>query len=326
MSLLVPSECDYEDAHAFPELESLYEEKLQGAVAKSPQEFPWRFEVVPGFFQQADPETDDLHFRYTETNMGRKKPWAQIQSELKELNATAPDNVCYKLIICARHGQGFHNYVVDKYGIDAWNEKWYNLGTDGEVVFGPDPMLTDLGIAQAKENNQAWTSEVREHGAPIPSKFYASPLQRSCWTSVYTWEGLRPSDKHPLIIEKMRETIGQNLCDKRSTKTVIEERFSRYGFETEAGFAEEDPLHNPRREAAEELALRVNSVCQQLFDEDWDNAAGKVDKTKAAENSIISTTTHAGTIRSFIVVFGHRRFTLSTGGMIPVVVKATRRG
>ena len=270
MSLLIPSECDYEDAHSLPELESKYGAKLQAATEGTPDAFRWTFEVVPGFFQQADPETDDLKFRYTESNMGRKKPWAEIESELAELNSKAPENVCYKLLICARHGQGFHNYIVDKYGMDAWNEKWYNLGTDGEVQYGPDPMLTDLGIAQAKENHDAWTREVQEHGAPIPSKFYVSPLQRSCWTCVHTWAGLRPEEKRPMIVEKMRETIGQNLCDKRSSKTVIESRFGQYGFFTEPGFAEEDPLFTEKRELPEDLALRVNSVCQGLFEEEWD--------------------------------------------------------
>ncbi|KAM9915025.1 hypothetical protein OXX69_000054 [Metschnikowia pulcherrima] len=324
MSLLIPSECDFLDAHSVPHLESAYQDNLQKASKENPEQFRWKFETVPGFFKQADPETDDSVFRYTEENMGRKKPWADIEAELAKLNETAPENVCYKLVICARHGQGYHNYIVDKYGVDAWNEKWYNLGTDGEVVYGPDPMLTDLGIAQAKENHEAWKKEVLENGAPIPSKFYVSPLQRSCWTCYYTWDGLRPADKHPIIVENMRETIGQNLCDKRSPKHVIESRFGKLGFITEPGFAEEDPLFTPKRESEEELCMRINSVCQNLFEEEWDPATKSVNKSNAVKNSIISTTTHAGTIRSFIVVLGHRRFTLSTGGMVPIVVKATR--
>ncbi|OBA22757.1 phosphoglycerate mutase-like protein [Metschnikowia bicuspidata var. bicuspidata NRRL YB-4993] len=326
MSLLVPSECDFEDAHSIPGLESAYERKLVAAREGHPEAYRWEFETVPGFFQQAAPETDDLLFRYTESNMGRTKPWPQIEAELAHLNETAPENVLYKLLICARHGQGYHNYIVDKYGLEAWDDKWYCMGTDGEVEYGPDPMLTDLGIAQAQENNRAWTREVRHHQAPIPSKFYVSPLQRSCWTCVYTWDGLRPADRKPVVVEKMRETLGRNLCDKRSLKTVIELRFGKHGFETEPGFAEEDPLFTPEREAADDLAMRINSVCQDLFEEDWDCVNGVVDKSKAAQNSVISTTTHAGTIRLFIVVLGHRRFTLSTGGMVPIVVKATRTG
>lgn len=324
MSLLIPTECDFQDAHGNSTIERLYAEALESARKAEPETFKWTFETVPGFFVQTDPDTDDLKFRYTELNLGRKMSWADIQKGLAELNQNAKPNESYKLVICARHGQGYHNFVVDKYGIEAWNTKWRSLGTDGEVTFGPDAMLTELGIAQARENNQVWAKEIKEHGASIPAKFFVSPLQRSSWTSAYTWEGLRPSTIKPLVVENLRETIGQNLCDKRSTKTVILERFGKYDFEVEEGFSEEDLLHTDRRETDVEQTVRVNRWCQSLFESEWSDETKAVDKEAAIQNSFISTTTHAGTIRLFILVFGHRRFTISTGGMVPVVVKATR--
>lgn len=36
------------------------------------------------------------------------------------------------------------------------DEKWRFLGTDGELTWGPDAGLTELGIRQAKENNMVW--------------------------------------------------------------------------------------------------------------------------------------------------------------------------
>lgn len=321
MSLLIPSECDFEDAHAHPEIEGLYQDLLQEAKTREPTSFRWTFEPVPGFFVQSDPEIDDLAFRYTEQQLGRKATWPELEEKLAALNKAAKPNECYKMVFCARHGQGFHNYVVDKYGMDAWDSTWKGRGTDGDVVYGPDAMLTELGLAQAAENNQVWRREIAEHGAPVPHAFYVSPLQRLCWTLVNTWDGLR-GEKKPLVVELLRETIGQNLCDKRSPKLVILERFAPHGFEVEPGFLEEDTLFTDKRELAEEHALRVNRFCQALFEEEWDGQA--VNKEKAHAKSIISTTTHAGTIRLFIVVFGHRRFTISTGGMVPIVVKGTR--
>lgn len=324
MSLLIPSECDFEDAHENPQTETLYREALEQLRQKNPHDFKWNFETVPGFFVQADEATDDLAFRYTDSQMGRKLEWNQISAKLAELNENAEPNVSYKLIICARHGQGFHNYIVDKYGVPAWNEKWRTLTTDGEVTYAPDPMLTDIGLKQAQENHVAWEKEVLQHSAPLPSKYYASPLQRSCWTHKITWDGLKPAEKKTVIVENLRETIGGNLCDKRSTRTEIEQRFGPHGFQCEPSFAEEDTLFSPRRETDVEHAVRINRFCQQLFADDWDDSTGVVDKAKAVEHSFISTTTHAGSIRLFIVVFGHRRFTISTGGMIPIVVKGTR--
>lgn len=324
MSLLIPTKIDFIDAHGHPEVEQEYQAEIERLRSQDGLQIPWQFEVVPGFFTQSDEKTDDLNFRYTESNLGRLKSWKEIEDEIVKLNENAGENEIYKLVICARHGQGYHNLVVEKFGIDAWNEKWNVRGNAEDIQYGPDAMLTDLGINQGKENHEVWADEVNNHGAPIPSKFYVSPLQRSLWTSVFTWDGLRPDHIKPKVIENLRETIGQNLCDQRSSKTVILERFGKYGFVTEDGFAEEDELHTPRRETPLEQAVRVNKYCQSLFEEDWDTEKQVVNKKLANRDWFISTTTHAGTIRSFITVFGHRRFTISTGGMVPIVVKATR--
>lgn len=324
MSLLIPSERDYLDAHSRPELESKYKEALSQARLQQPDKYKWHFETVPGFFVQAESETDDHTFIYGDCNLGRKMSWDQIETQLVKLNQDAEPNVIYKLIICARHGQGFHNQVVDKYGSKAWDEKWHALVTDGDVTYGPDPMLTECGLKQAEENNLVWKKERNEHNAPLPAKYFSSPLQRSCWTHKITWDGIQPANQNTVVVEQIRETIGQNPCDKRSTRSEIEARFSRFRFVCEPGFSEEDTLFGPERETDTEQAIRINGFCQWLFERDWDDSISSVDKEKAVKNYMISTTTHGGTIRLFIVVFGHRRFTISTGGMIPIVVKATR--
>lgn len=327
-SLLIPTENDRIDAHGDTAGEEAYRElyanELKSQTIDGRLVYPWEFEVVPGFFKQSDPETDDLAFNYAVDDFGRTKQWSEICDGLRDLNSTAPSNVCYKLIFFARHGQGFHNMCVEKYGIEEWNRYWHAQLTDGEITFAPDPPLTPLGLSQADENNEAWKDQI-EKGAPIPQEFYVLPLQRSSNTLVNTWKDIRPPTQPVIVREGIRETCGKNMCDKRSTKTVIKERFEKYGFVVGDDITENDELFKvDYRETLPEHCTRLNQFLQKLFDRSLDSS-GKISKDKAYQSTYISTTSHAGTIRSMIVVLGHRHFTISTGGMIPIVVKATRR-
>ncbi|PSK40994.1 hypothetical protein C7M61_000661 [Candidozyma pseudohaemuli] len=327
MSLLIPSFQDRHDALGHLDVREWFAETVAKALQdeKTRDNFKWSFEVVPGFFAQSDEKTDDLKFNYAFNNIGRLKSWGDLIEELKELNRHAKPNEVFKLVTCARHGEGFHNMVVDKYGIQAWSEKWSHLNTDGELEYGPDAMLSAKGIEQARQNHEVWEKEIKEHGAPLPDKFYVSPLQRSMWTLQYTWENLRSADQKALIVEKLRERYGSHTCNKRNTKSIIEKRFLGYGYEFEDGFLEEDVLHTDEQESHHHHCVRTNDFCQELFEKDWDSQANAVDREKALANAFISTTSHAGTISELLTVFNHRPFAISTGGMIPVVVKATRR-
>lgn len=93
------------------------------------------------------------------------------------------------------------------------------LGTDGELTWGPDADLTELGLKQAAENHQCWKQQLLE-GAPYPKRFYVSPLQRLIKTHNITW----PNTK-PIVLENLRETIGLHLCHKRSNKSSLKEKF-----------------------------------------------------------------------------------------------------
>ena len=329
MSLLMPTINDYKDAHGHESEELVYQEKLTQLSDKKDSNgnlvYPWTFETINGFFKQSDPSTDDFKFNYVTEDFGRIKSWPEIIEELERLNKEAGENECFKLLFLARHGQGFHNVCVNKYGIDEWRRKWHSMATDGEIVWAPDPMLTDLGVNQAKENNQAWKAQIAQ-GAPIPAKFYVSPLQRSCYTLVHTWDDIKPKENRPLVTESIRETIGIHLSDKRSSKSVIRERFDKYGFIIDDLFTEEDELYeHDTREKLHEQAVRVNGFLQSLFNEDCDLKTSALDEKKKLQNSVISTTSHTGTIKSFTMVLGHRHFTIPTGGMIPILVKGTRR-
>lgn len=326
MSLLIPTKQDYTDARDGLERVPLYHENIQKLLTKrDPQSneliYPWSFEVVHDFFVQSDESTDDLNFNYALSDFGIKKPWSQLIKDLDTLNANAKDNESYKLLFLARHGQGRHNEIINRYGAKEWRRKWHSLTTDGDFVYSPDSPLTDLGIGQAQENNAAWVDQIAK-GAPLPSKYYVSPLQRSCNTLVLTWNGIIPEEKHPKVVENLREIIGFHLCNKRSTKSTILERFGKHGFVTEPGFEEEDLLYvDDIQEEADAHCLRTNKFLQSLYQEDWDDTNKKADNKS---NQIISVTSHGGTIKTFLAVIGHRHYTIPTGGMIPVVIKATR--
>ncbi|ODV62576.1 putative phosphomutase [Ascoidea rubescens DSM 1968] len=287
---------------------------------------PWDFEIVQGFFKQSDNSTDDLQFDYIKENFGLIKPtWKSLIDEINNLNNDPAHSnlVTYKLIFCARHGQGWHNFAIDKYGIEAWDNYWSLLDGDGNLTWAPDPFLTPIGKSQAKSNNKAWLDQINNHNCPTPQAFYSSPFTRSCQTLIGTWENIvdlkNDSTCNPLIKEDLRETIGLHLCDKRSNKTTILNRFAKHGFKIEHNFQEQDVYYKSDwREPLYQQSLRINNFLNYLFEKDFDLAPSKKDV-------FISTTTHSGTIKAFLIASNHRNFAISTGGMIPILVKGTRR-
>lgn len=69
--------------------------------------------------------------------------------------------------------------------------------------WGPDPLLTPLGISQAARNTVAWTQEAKA-GAPLPERLYSSPLSRAMSTLEITWEDLLLDEVRPVIKENLR--------------------------------------------------------------------------------------------------------------------------
>lgn len=45
--------------------------------------------------------------------------WANFQRRVEELQATAPPGVQYKVFFLGRHGQGWHNFCSDRYGVEV---------------------------------------------------------------------------------------------------------------------------------------------------------------------------------------------------------------
>lgn len=66
------------------------------------------------------------------------------------------------------------------------------LSGDGELTWGPDPLLTPLGSAQAADVRELWRVE-RQYGVPVPEVHLLSPLRRALDTWNITFLSL-PED------------------------------------------------------------------------------------------------------------------------------------
>ncbi|CAN6670158.1 probable phosphoglycerate mutase Pmu1p [Trichomonascus vanleenenianus] len=272
-----------------------------------------------GFLKQSALETDYDSFRYLECDFGLDKPsWTDFKEEFEKLVASADANTRYKVLFLARHGQGWHNYTIEKYSEPYWDEHLCMLYGNDEITWGPDPELTELGVNQAKANNREWKNQVTK-GVPLPQAFYVSPFTRSIDTMLHTWDGImlnieEPQVAPPLVLEDLREDIGIHTCDERNTRSYIAKKYPHLVIEK--GLTETDELHSPHvRETLEQHNVRTRRFLNRLFAWDWDTPNPHL---------YVSVTSHSGTNISFLDVIGHRPFPLETGGMIPVVVKATK--
>lgn len=228
------------------------------------------------------------------------------------LNQEAARNVDYKVLFMGRHGQGFHNAAESFYGTPAWNCYWAELNGNATTSW-EDAHLTQPGIAQAQIANAFWASRIEDQKIHTPDSFYTSPLYRCLATANITFNGLDlgtyggNSKFAPTIKELLREGISIHTCDHRSNKTFIADSFPTYKFEP--GFVEHDPLWNgvtSESNSAQDYRSRI--VLDDIFTND--------------KGVYISFTSHSGELGSVLRVLNHIPFSLNTGEVIPVLVKA----
>ncbi|QRW11551.1 histidine phosphatase family containing protein [Ceratobasidium sp. AG-Ba] len=281
------------------------------------------FEVVRGFFLQTDDLADPAVIGANPPAFGLKQTssptyWSDFKSSIAKLQSEAPKGVRYGVCWFGRHGQGWHNVAESLYGTKAWDEHWSLLNGDGKIVWGPDPELTDLGREQARAAHKGWVDELaKDDPVPLPTRLFSSPLSRAASTCditfrrvLYGIEGKSDIVK-PLVLENLREDIGEHTCDKRATKTEIQKAFP--DFAIEPGFTEQDELWSERRETHEQITTRLRSVLDRIFAE-----------LLPANETYFSITAHGGAIGAALGVLGHKPYALPTGGVIPVVIKATQ--
>ncbi|KAF7973523.1 hypothetical protein HWV62_14946 [Athelia sp. TMB] len=274
------------------------------------------YEAVSDFFAQDDPLAQPAIIGAIPPRFGllddSPDRWHAFKEKIFRLNVDATNGTVYKVFFLGRHGQGFHNVAEEKYGTKRWNEYWAALDGDGEIVWGPDPHLTNLGEEQARESHAAWRKEISA-GIPLPEKLFCSPLTRAISTNQIAFTGLYPEPApSTIIVENCREHNGKHACDKRHTRTRIHLDFPKYAFED--GFTEEDELWTPVRETEDHIEVRARQVLDRVFEE--------------YPETFISITAHGGIISALLRVIGRQSYALPTGaktreGVLPVVIKAT---
>ncbi|KIX02793.1 uncharacterized protein Z518_08735 [Rhinocladiella mackenziei CBS 650.93] len=281
------------------------------------------YSTVTGYFLQDDDSTNATTFDYTATNFGlinQSYPtdpanaafltqWQRFSLVISSLQAHAPKNVDYKLLFMGRHGEGFHNAAESYFGTPAWNCYW-SLLEGNETTVWADAHLTEAGIEQALKANAFWLSRIEDEKIPTPEHYYTSPLYRCLSTANLTFSGLPLPARHPFlptIKAKLREGISEHTCDHRSNKTYIHNAFPTWKFEP--GFPEYDQLWTG---VTAETSAAQDYRSKQLLD----------DVFSSDRSTYLSFTSHSGEIASILRVLGHRIFPLSTGAVIPVLVKA----
>lgn len=208
-----------------------------------------------------------------------------------------------------RHGEGYHNAAQTFYGTPAWNCYWAEIDGNGTAIWS-DAHLDNAGIAQAQIAHDFWAHELSVQKIPAPQSYYTSPLFRCLQTANITFAGLAVPKTQPFvptIKHGLREGISIHTCDRRSTRSAIHAAFPDWPFEP--GFPETDQLWNGvTAETSSAQALRSKRVLDDIFSSD--------------PSTWISITSHSGEIGSILSVLGHRAFSLNTGAVIPVLVKA----
>ncbi|KAG9229379.1 histidine phosphatase superfamily [Amylocarpus encephaloides] len=300
------------------------------------------YTTVKGFFLQDEDTTVPATFDYTAQNFGlinRTYPtdnkcdrsftqWQKFEHYVDTLNKRGGKNVDYKVLFLGRHGEGYHNVAESYYGTPAWNCYWSLLDGNGTSVWA-DAHITPNGVAQAEKAANYWASRITLQKIPLPESYYTSPLTRCLETASLTFSKLPLPRKQPFIPtvkEFFREGISGHTCDRRSSKTYIHNSFPTYKFER--GFSEQDLLFE-------------EDFAEQSIDQDIRSKIVLDDVFGSDENTWLSVTSHSGEIASLLrgkfslhssgemggmlikdLVLGHQDFRLSTGAVIPVLVKA----
>ncbi|GAQ10872.1 phosphomutase-like protein 3 [Aspergillus lentulus] len=298
-------------------------------LAATAQAAYYEYTTVTGYFLQDEASTDPSTFDYTANNFGlinrtydtdannensKLTQWQRFYNHVHELNKHAPHKTEYKVFFFGRHGEGWHNAAESLYGTPAWNCYWSLLDGNGTVTWS-DADLTPSGIAQAQTAHDFWASLIARDGMHTPDAYFVSPLTRALRTANITFSDLNLPKKaaafRPLVMEGLREGISLHTCDHRRSRSYIKGLFP--GWEIEEGFSEEDKLWNGvTGETSAAQDVRSKDALDEMFE--------RTD----TKDLFVSVTAHSGEIASLLRVLGHRAFSLKTGAVIPVLVKAKK--
>ncbi|KAL8966097.1 MAG: hypothetical protein Q9197_006182 [Variospora fuerteventurae] len=244
-----------------------------------------KYTTVTGYFLQDEAATNASTFSFTNTNFGlinrtyptdvnydprgKKTQWQRFANQVFRLNRDTPHGTQYRLLYLGRHGEGYHNAAESYHGTPAWNCYYSLLDGNGTVTWD-DARLTPAGITQALIVNAYWASQIKTQKVPIPQKYYTSPLTRCLSTANLTFSGLKLSRRHPFVPtvkEFFREGISGHTCDRRGSKSYIQNAFPSY--KIEPGFTETDQLWKAFLQETEvDQDIRSKTVLDDVFSMD----------------------------------------------------------
>ncbi|SCV00467.1 LAMI_0G05248g1_1 [Lachancea mirantina] len=272
------------------------------------------FEALPGFFEAfpvAGAGAVDAGLGLHTQRCGSFANWRDLYARIPP----DTDQERYKLVALARHGQGYHNAAILRYGMEQWNAYWAFLDGDGETQW-LDSHLTPLGRNQVRNASRAHLEPLAKELQQLP-RFFCSPMRRCIETLTEEWTSL-VRDAGPVrieILEQLRERLGEHTCDKRvgHSVTVQEYQGAQIGrgslqLEYEPNYSEPDALwRKDHRETDAEMDVRIDAALQQVL---------------ANADRFISITSHSGTTQALLRVFKHPAVTnLPTGGIVFCVVR-----
>ena len=145
------------------------------------------------------------------------------------------------------------SFTDHQYGKQAWEDVWAKKNGDDTYEWGPDPLLTPLGMKQAQHVHDTWTSFLQLPASlhpPLPELVCSSPLRRSLSTLCISWQGILAHETKVHIREHLREVIGKNTCDQRVTRTDLERHMQLQPFRIaiHGDFTEHDSLWTVREQ------------------------------------------------------------------------------
>lgn len=236
-------------------------------------------------------------------------------SDWRELYDSIPEDTVdkqYKLLLVARHGQGYHNQAIKRYGQKLWQEKWSILNGDehGEWL---DSKLTPVGQNQVSDTGENILVPIIEQMGFLPHIFISSPMRRCLETFAGSWCHVfnkkeykceNESDKkiNVDIYENIRETLNAHPCNERIEHSKAVKEYQNYRltsghtvhWQYEDDYPENDMMW--KRDWVEK---------PQVMDKRIDKAMKVILEECPQDKRFISITCHSKVIESLLRVTDH---------------------
>lgn len=236
----------------------------------------------------------------------------------------------YKLLVVARHGQGYHNAAIARYGQELWMKKWSILNGDeyGEWL---DSKLTPLGQNQVSNaGKEVLLPMITELGF-LPHAFFSSPMRRCLETFIGSWNHVfdafpelveGKSSLSVSIFENIREVFNTHPCNERVSHSVTVDEYQDYKtnsgltihWDYEDDYPEEDQLWNTEHwETKEEMDSRIKDGLTSVFE------------NVNPEDKLVSITCHSKVIESILRITDHPAINkLDTAKIVCIVAEVKK--